>query len=258
MRSFAILAIAALLSGCELVGVAGPKGGSYPAACEDFGFAARRCAAIVDRGVDQAAINKTLVTGVELLPLPPPPPPGGRRAIARVRFSFADGTSVTQDVAGCAGVGTGDSLACDRDPQLQLFAGISHDVTCAEPPAACATPPMTPDHAAMEAAAPLRIVALDIPLDHVGRYEVKVGRASLPNGYLSRREFDLVDVRPTTFWITGGIALDVRSTVPGRPPMGSVYREGFAGSEPVDIFLVFNVTETSPGAVLQVRELIVQ
>jgi hypothetical protein len=252
-----------LLSGCEHVGVAGPKGGSYPAACAEFGFPARRCAAIVDRAIDEAPINKTLVAGIELLPPAPPALREGQHRsggpmVVQVRFSFANAPSVTQEVW-CHGIDLDDDLACTKDPRLMLFAGIDHDVPCAgEPPAGCATLPKTPDHAAMDAANPLRIVALDIPLDHLGRYEVKVGRASLPNGYLSRREFDLTDLKPTTFWITGGIRLDVRSTVAGRPPIGSVYRDGFKGPEPVDVFLVFDVTGTSPGAVLRVRELIVQ
>jgi hypothetical protein len=264
VRCVATLIVAALLlSGCGLMTVAGPKGGTYPAACAEFGFSARRCAAMIDLAMDEAAINETLVAGVEMLTLAGPGAPGERRAMARIRFSLRDGTSVTQDVTGCGGVGRDDELACTNDPQLLLFTGIDHDVPCAGEapngdPAGCATPPTTPNHAAMEAATPLRIVTLDIPLDHTGAYEVKVGHASLPNGYLSRREFDVADVRPTTFWITGGIRVDVRSTVAGRPPVGSIYREAFKGSEPVDVFLVFEVSETSPGAVLQVRELVVQ
>lgn len=248
-----VAVVAFLLSGCELVGLGEPKGGAYPAACADLGFSARRCAAIVDWASHEAPITSTLVTRIEILT-----PPREARAVARVRFSFADGPSVTQDIW-CRGVGSVDNLACNDKPELMLFAGIDHDVPCAgEPPAGCATLPPTPDHAAMTAANPLRIVALAVPLDHTGRYEVKVGRASLPNGYLSRREFEVADLSPTTFWITGGILLDVRSAVAGRPPVGSTYRDAFKGPEPVDVFLVFEVTETSPGAVLRVRELIVQ
>jgi hypothetical protein len=52
--------------------------------------------------------------------------------------------------------------------------------------------------------------------------------------------------------------LDIRPTVAGRPPVGSIYRDVFKGPEPVDVFLMFEVTETSPGAVLQVRNLVVE
>jgi hypothetical protein len=263
-RPFGVVAVIAfLLSGCQLVGSGGPRGGAYPGACADLGFSARRCAAIVDLAIDEAAINKTLVAKIEMLSSAGPAAPGERGAMARIRFTFGDGTSITQDVAGCGGVGRGDEVACTNDPQLMLFGGIDHDIPCAGEapngdPTDCATLPTTPDHAAMEAATPLRIVALDIPLGHTGPYEVKVGRASLPNGYLSRREFEVADLRPTTFWITGGIRLDIRPTVAGRPPVGSVYRDAFKGPEPVDVVLVFDVTETSPGAVLRVRELVVQ
>jgi hypothetical protein len=262
-RVLAFVAVAAVLLGaCQLVGMAELKGGPYPAACGDLGFSARRCAAIIDLAMDEAAIDETLVAGVEMLTPAGPGAPGERRAMARIRFSLRDGTSVTQDVTGCGGVGRDDELACTNDPQLQLFTGIDHDVPCAGEapngdPAGCATLPPEPPPAAIAAAKPLRVAALDIPLDHVGAYEVKVGNAGLPNGYLSKRQFGVTDTRPADFWITGGIRVDVRPPA-GRPPVGSIYREPFKGTEPVDVFLMFEVTQTSPGAVLRVRDLIVE
>ncbi|MDQ6794628.1 MAG: hypothetical protein M3067_07415 [Chloroflexota bacterium] len=186
----------------------------------------------------------------------------GGQMIARVRFDLADSTSILQEVW-CTGVGSDDDLACRDDPQITLSGGVDHDIPCfgetpAGDPTDCATLPPTPPPAAVAAAQPLRIDVLDIPLDHLGKYEIAVGQAGLPNGYLTRREFKLADTRPTSFWIQGGILLDVRPTIPGRPPVGSIYRAGFKGTEPVAVFLVFEVTETSPGAVLQVRDLIVE
>jgi hypothetical protein len=260
-----LVAIAVLLSsGCEALGVGGPSGGPYPDACADLGFGARRCAAIVDRAMDDAGIDKASVAAIEMLaPTPPPLPDGvvrlGGPMVALIRFSFADSPSVTQQV--WCKTGIGDDLACNDDPQIQLWDGIDHDVTCpgeAPDPASCGTLPPTPPQAAIAAAHPLHVVALDVPLDHTGKYAVKVGRATLPNGYLSRREFKLSDTRPTSFWITGGIRLDVRPTLAGRPRVGNIHRDGFDGPEPVDVFLVFEVTETSPGAILQVRDLTVQ
>ena len=100
-------------------------------------------------------------------------------------------------------------------------------------------------------------MALDVPIDRLGRYEINVGQSGLPNGYLSKRQFIVPDTRPTDFWIRGGIYLDLRPPI-GRPPVGSVYRDPFKGTEPVDVFLVFEVTETSPGAVLKIRDLVVE
>jgi hypothetical protein len=262
MRSLTALAIAAVLFGaCALVGGGGPSGGPYPDSCAELGFGTRHCAAIVERARDESGIDKSAIAAVDILP---PPREGslqmGGQMVARVQFHLADGTSVMRE-AWCVGAGSPDNRACVDDPQLLLLGGIDHDVTCpgaAPDPAICASLPPTPPQSAIAAAHPLHLAALDVPLDHTGKYAIKVGRATLPNGYLSRREFELADTRPTSFWITGGIRLDVRPTVAGRPAVGNIHRDAFKGSEPVEVFLVFEVTETSPGAVLQVRELVVQ
>jgi hypothetical protein len=261
-RVVAVAVVAVLLSGCELLGLGGPKGGTYPAACAGLGFSARRCAAIVDRAQKDAELNASSIVGIEILP--PPRDDSARLGgtmVAQVRFTLTDGPSSTKDVW-CKGVGSFDDLACQVDPEIQLSGGIDHDVPCAGEapngdPAGCATLPPTPPPAAVAAAKPLRLAVLDIPLGHLGRYEIKVGHAGLPNGYLSARQFGIADPRPKDFWIRGGILLDVRPG-PGRPPVGSIYRDPFKGTEPVDVFLVFEVTETSPGAVLHVRDVVVE
>lgn len=218
---------------------------------------------MVARARDQAAFGPHLVTGVQVLA--PVKDDQGRLGlssmVARVQFDFADGANVVREVW-CGDIRS-DDLACQDDPQIMLSGGVDHDVPCGavpggEPGSHCATPPPTPPPAAVAAARPLRVGVLDIPLDHVGRYEIEVGQAGLPNGYLARREFKLADNRPTNFWIQGGILLDVRPTIHGRPPVGSIYRAGYKGTEPVAVFLVFEVTETSPGAMLQVRDLVVE
>jgi hypothetical protein len=217
---------------------------------------------VIERARDQAIAGPAAVTGATVLP-----PIGdtvrlGGQMIARVAFTLADGRVVTQEVW-CTGVGADDNIACRENPEIMLFAGIDHDVPCTGEapngdPSGCATPVPTPPPDAIAAATPLLIEGLDIHLDHKGPYDVRIGSAGLPNGYLSRRSFDIADHSPTSFWITGGIRLDVRPTIPGRPAIGSVYREPFNGTEPVDVFLVFEVTERTPGAVLEVRDVVVE
>ena len=107
-------------------------------------------------------------------------------------------------------------------------------------------------------ARPLRVASLDIPLDHLGPYEVEVGEAGLPDGVLSTRSATLADPSPETFWIAPFIEIDVRPVDPARPPIGSVYRDPFDGVEPVKVFLVFDVTELKSASVLQVRNLLVE
>ncbi|HEY0444800.1 MAG TPA: hypothetical protein VGC90_11315 [Candidatus Limnocylindrales bacterium] len=263
MTRLVALGVSALfLAGCSLLGIGRPQGGPYPGACASLGFPARQCAAIVARARAETSIGARVVTGVRVLaPAPDNQTRLGGFVLARVRFDYVDGTADTAEV-GCK-TSLGDDLACDADPQIQVFAGIDHDVPCTTEapngdPAGCATLPPRPNNAAIAAARPLRVAALDVPLSRTGSYEIEVGRASLPNGYLSRREFGLADLRPTTFWISGGIDLDVRPLIPGRPPIRSIYRDGFNGPEPVDVFLVFDVSETTPGAVLQIRDLVVE
>jgi hypothetical protein len=107
-------------------------------------------------------------------------------------------------------------------------------------------------------ARPLRIASVDVPIDHLGRYDVEVGEAGLPDGVLSARSATLADPRPEAFWIADGIGIEVRPVDPARPPVGSVYREAFDGVEPVKVFLVFDVTELKSDSVLQVRDLVVE
>jgi hypothetical protein len=245
------------LAGCALLG---PSGGPYPAVCEQLDFPARQCAAIVARALSNADLRAEDVASIEILP---PPINGaatlGRGMIARVRFELKAGTEVTAEIR-CFGIlGGGD--ACNEDPTIGIAGGVDHDVPCTgagEPPNGCATLPPPARPAVQALARPLRIEALDIPIDHLGRYEIDVGEAGLPDGILSRRSASLADPRPEAFWIDEPIMLEVRPLDPSRPPIGSIYRDPFDGVEPVKVYLVFDVTEWTPGAVLRVRDLIVE
>jgi hypothetical protein len=254
-------ALLAALTACDIPGLIRPTGGVYPDACQELGFPARRCAAIVSRAKESGSVVTQDVTFIDILP---PVREGGMSLggmmIAQVRFHLAGAIEQTEDVW-CLGVGSQDSLACAEDPVLGISVGVDHDVPCSgdvEPPNGCATLPPTARPVIQAAANPLRIAALDIPIDHVGPYEVLAGDAGLPDGVLSQRSATLADPRPQAFWITGGIRLDVRPLVPGRPPVGSIYRDPFDGVEPVRVFVVFEVSEVTPGGILQVRDLVVR
>jgi hypothetical protein len=258
IRLASALALTGFVAACTLL----PRASTAESGCEALGFNERRCNAVVARARDEAGGRPVPVTGVTvLLPTDDGSVRLGGQMIARVRFDFADGSNVIQEV--WCKVSLEDDIACRDNPEIMLFAGIDHDVPCSGEagngdPAGCATPVPTPPPAAVAAAKPVRVPVLDIPLDHTGPYEIRVGSAGLPNGYLTQRHFDIADHSPTTFWISGGIRLDVRPTIDGRPEVGSVYRKPFDGTEPVEVFLVFDVTETRPGAVLQVRDLVVE
>ncbi len=248
--------LTALVAGCDLAGMVGaPRGGPYPDSCSQWQYSARRCEAIVDRALKWAEVDPDNVQSVFLLPFEQDVNLGGF-TLALVRFELADGSHVDQDVR-CVGIDM--TPVCNEVAEIQISTGVDRDVPCAgEPPAGCATLPPTPDAAAVAAAQPFLLRELDVPMDHLGGYEVRLGVATLPNGYLSERSFGLVDRRPDSFWIDGGVHLEVRPDIAGRPPIGSIYRDLFDGPEPVTIFLVFEVTDLDSPSVLQVRDIVVR
>jgi hypothetical protein len=248
-------------AGCGIASLFGPSGGPYPGACPDLGFATRQCASMVDRAESQSGVKTTDASAIDILP---PTDDGGVRLggymISRVRFHLATGTERTEEIW-CIGVGDGGDDACNHDPTIGIAAGdVGHDVPCTgdgDPPSGCATLPPTPRPEIQALARPLRVPVLDIPLDHIGPYQVEVGDAGLPAGAFTTSSASVVNERPEGFWIRGG-RLVIEPVDPKRPPVGSIYREPFDGVETVRVRLVFDVTEVSPGAVLQVRDIVVR
>jgi hypothetical protein len=254
-----VAALAFALAGCDVAGLFGPSGGPYPAACEDLGFAARQCASMVARAASQSGVKSADAAAIDILP---PTSDGGiglgGYMISRVRFHLPSGADRIEEIW-CIGVGGGaDDEACIFDPTIGIAAGVDRDVPCTgDAPAGCATLPPTPRPESQAMARPLRVQVLDIPLDHLGRYEVEVGTAGLPDGALTTSSASVADERPTSFWIRDA-RLVVEPLDPKRPPVGSIYRDPFDGIEPVRVTLVFNVVEAGPGAVLQVRDIVVE
>lgn len=264
-RILAVLAlglVAIVSGGCQLLGLPGGSpatGVAYPEACAGLGFSEVRCRAIVSRAVKQAGVEPAQVASARFLVLAPEPGVvfGGGH-VASVALVLADGRERVEQIF-CTGISGDSNRVCRDDAHIWIGGGVDRDVPCAgEAPAGCATLPPTPRPASVEAAKALDVAALEVPLDHVGRYEVLVGEAGLPDGSLSERRGSLANTRPTTFWIDDGIGIEVRPTEPGRPAVGSIYRDPYDGVEPVRVFLVFEVVETSPGAVLEVRDILVR
>ncbi len=252
-----------LLAGCQLLGAGG---GRYPDACAELGFSPTRCKAIVESKRDQLDIRQDQIAQVDILP-----PSGtdtatlGGQMVARVRFRLVDGKVSTHEFW-CTGVGSASDRACRDDARITLYDGVDVDVPCPGPPtkpspvgpAGCATPPPTPRPASLAHARPLIVPSLDVALDHVGHYEAKVGEAGLADGYLRARTARIAEDQPVDFWIDDGVRIDVRPVDPDRPPVGSRYRDPYDGVEPVDVFVVFDVVDVSPGATLEIRDLDVE
>jgi len=254
VRASVLAFTVAVVVACDLAGaLVEPRGGPYPDACDQWGYSVRRCEAIVERAMREAGVDEDDVGSIALLPFEPETNLGGQQ-VALVRLELLDGRLADQPVH-CVGIARGP--ACNEDAEIGRHGiGIDRDIPCAgEPPAGCATLPPLPDADAVAAATPFELAALDIPIDHEGRYELKVGSATLPDGYLTERSFDLVESRPENFWIDDGVGLEVRPDVAGRPPIGSVYRDPFDGPEPVTIYVVFEVTDIDRPSLLEVRDI---
>ena len=257
-RFVALAAVAVMLAGCGVAGLLGPQGGPYPGACADLRCAARQCAALVARAETQSGITAAEAAGVDILP---PVQDGvariGGSMVSRVRFHLRDATERTEEIW-CMGVARSGDDACISDPKIFIAGGdVGRDVPCTHPPTGCATEPPTPRPEIQAQARPLRVPILDIPLDHLGAYKVEVGEAGLPDGAFTRSSVRFLDEHPTNFWLRDA-TLVIEPVDPTRPPIGSIFRDPYDGVEQVRVSIKFDVTELSPGAVLQVRDIVVE
>lgn len=271
MRIFTALSLALLVAGCSLVpDQLRPAGApdqvtTFPTGCADFQVTDRQCAFIVDRLAERLGVDRSTVREIQLLGDPGcGTDPGVLCArtmafVLRVRFIGNDGSAV-EDSQFCIG---GDvDLACTDPPAIRLSAPTLDgygDVPCAgELPDGCASPVPTMHPAAASDGQPLRIAALDVPLDHVGVYSIPLGNAALPNGVLSETTFALVDARQTNFVLEDGVVRLVVAGPDGRP-IWNVYEQGWReATETVDVRLELEVRSAEPGAVLQVRDVVVR
>lgn len=230
-------------------------------ACARLEFSQARCDAVVAQAMAGAGVRPADVANVEL-----GRPDGhtvslGGELSALARLHLTDGRVIDHEVW-CIGVGSQFRAWCVNELQIELHSGANHDVPCTgdDPlgtPEGCATP-ITLDPEAVAQARSLLVDAIDIPLT-VGHHDVELGLATLPNGFLDVATFTLADLAPDGVNIPAGIQLIVTSTDPGRPPLGNAYERGtFPGVEEVVASLVFDVVDAPPGAVLQVRDVVVR
>ena len=196
--------------------------------------------------------------------MPEPTPPDGilyNRSGGpplEVQLVLLDGS--TRQLVLCPG-GIPSEPACVDRPQVDVGGGVSLDVPCQgdgpDGPVGCATLPPTPAPDVVAASEALEIDHLQIPIDRVGLYEVEIGRATLPNGYLSMRSAVVVDPSPEEYLVQS-VVIDVRPDDASRPPIGSIYRDPFDGPEPVTVLVVFEVTGLREPAVLELRDIVVR
>lgn len=235
-----------------------PAAEGSPACSPDISLV--RCLVLADAAAFRLNTTRENVIAVEVLPEPSPPlilvdgklvpqkRSGGGPLVVRV--TLADGS--THEVSmGCVGVDM--SPVCLSEPHLTARANNDRDY----PEGATPVPSAAPD--ALAHAKELRIDRLDIPIDHIGLFEVELGQARLSNGLLTDSGFTLVDDWPSDITILdGNVDLEVRSMEDGKPH-GNLYEHGWRqGTESVEAVLVFDVFRFEPGAILSIADVVVR
>lgn len=237
---------------------------AFPEGCDGLGLTERRCAAIVAAAASLLEIDPEDASSV-VLALGPACPSGiddecihARAPFVTVRFE-RPGVAAAEQGVSCYGVLRELSLVCADPPAILEADGVDRDVRCeGEPPDGCATPVPTIDPAVQPEARPLEIAELAVPLDHVGRYEVPLGTARLPNGVLTEATFALLERHQKGFLLDDSVVRLVVRDRDGRV-FGNVYDIGWSeGTVEVTASLVFDIVEFEPGTVLHVREIVVR
>ena len=253
--------VAWLVAGCSVVA-------DEPLVPEPCGqvYGAQQCLALSDEAASRIGRTREDVIAIAIVPLPTTRDgvlitrSGGGFT---VRLTFTDGT--TTETPMCGGIPSG--AACMDTPQLEARTSVEdgggyHDVPCPDgaPPHSCGTPLPTLEAAAVAAARPLSVARFQIPIDHVGAYEVSLGKASLANGVASLASFAFVDDWPLDVSLKDGVAqIGLRSLEPDGKPFQNYYDHGWRpGVERVEAVLVFEVLWSAPGAVLAIRDVLVR
>lgn len=261
--------MAALVAGCITASeTSGPA--AEPQPCRQT-FNAVRCLAMTDYAAVQLKTTREDITAIDVIPEPTPETRNGVTILNMhsggpaidVRVTLTDGSTQVVSMH-CSGIAS--HPACLDDPHLSVSSvtgpnGGYHDTPCSgDPPDGCATPLPTIEPAAAATAQPLMIERIDIPLDHVGPYEAKLGEATLPNGILTEASFALVDDWPPGVTITSGtVSIRIGSLDPDGKPFNNYFDHGWrVGTERVEAILEFTVDRVDPGAVLAVRDVVVR
>jgi hypothetical protein len=255
------VAVGFLLAACDLL--AGTISGEIPQRPQPCGqvFGADRCLAMTDYAAFQLKTTRENIVSLEIIPEPTPEIRDGQVILRTtsggpdidVGVTLADGST---RVASMHCVGVASHPACQDEPALRVSSMIGGGYTDV-PEGSTPVPSVAPD--ALAEATGLEIERLDIPVERTGLHEVKLGEALLPNGRLTTADFALVDDWPAGISIVeGGVHLEIRSTVDGKP-IWNIYEHGWReGTERVDAILVFDVFHVDPGATMSIRDVVVR
>ena len=283
----ALSVAATIVAGCQVL--SGALAGAdtphrYPAGCAVFDLSPRRCRLIVEELARRDGIAVSDATSIDLLGDPGCLDDNGAphqcvrttSFVVRVRFHLADGA--TREESQFCSVGGQYTILCTETPEIEVILPDNygyHDTPCDGPPVrtespdelmagqtippTCPTPFPSPDPATATAEQPLIVPSMDIPIDHTGEYHVALGRGALANGLLEASSLRAADANPWSFFLREGIWLELTSLEPGGRPFDNYFMHGrVEGTEPFSAQLRFEVMAFDPGAVLQIRDVVIR
>jgi hypothetical protein len=291
VRPFIALLLAALVvAGCQILGGVMPgrdqsQPHPYPAGCALFDLSARRCTLIVEELARDNGISVSDATSIDLLGDPGCLDDDGRSHpcvrttafVVRARFTLASGAPLEGSMF-CGTPYDRYTIMCTERPEIQLVLPIQNGyggAACNEDPAGITVPPdeianqtpratcqapfPSPDPSTAAAEQPLVVASMDVPIDHVGAYSVPLGRGTLANGLLEETSMSASDANPLSFFLRGPVWLDLTSLKAGGRPFDDYLMHGrVEGTEPFSARLTFEVMAFDPGALLQIRDVVIR
>ena len=143
-------------------------------------------------------------------------------------------------------------------PTNSVFSGPDRDVSCTvelwEPGAseACATllPTLAPQERTL--GRPLDVGPIDVALDHLGPYRVRIGEAILVRGLIQDMVLTIRNTADGTY-AAPFFMLELEDAVTGKTLPRNLYEKGVVdGLQRVNVYLTFDLQSYEPGAVVQV------
>jgi hypothetical protein len=235
-------------AGCSLI-----PGAQVPATPCAVQFADARCEAILVWVADELGVQPDQVASIAIVPATPGPLIG-HDAPLTLLVGMAD-LSTRELAMHCFGVSGAFLPRCMAEPKLEFL--IPGNEGYRDFPEN-STPVPAVDPAAADAAIPLDLRRVDIPIDRTGEQRVVLGQASLANGILREVTAGLEDPWPDSVLLRSAIVLEIRP-VGGGEAINNIYVHGWRpGVEPVEVSIAFNAAILRPGAHLTLLNVLVR
>jgi hypothetical protein len=235
-------------AGCSLIPTA--QVAASPCAVQ---FSDARCEAILVWVIDELGVQPDQVATIAIVPATPPPGLG-RGSPVTLEVGLADGSSREMTIS-CPGVSGAFLPRCMAEPEVE-FLIPGNEGYRDFPENATPVPPVDP--AAEDAAIPLDLPRVDIPIGRAGEQRFVLGQARLANGILREVRATLADRWPDSVLLRGSIVLEIRP-VGGGEAITNIYQHGWQpGVEPVEVSIVFDAAILRPGAHLTLLDVLVR